>query len=57
MAGLGIALRGFGKALKKLKNKADNMSDKTAGNLAIGMLTGTVGTAGILAKRKKKKSK
>jgi len=30
MAGLGIALRGFGKTLKKLKSKADNMSNTTA---------------------------
>ena len=57
MEGLGIALRGLGKALGKAKKKAVNMSDKTAGTI------GMVGTAGFVVgggealKRKKKKKK
>ena len=35
MAGLGIALRGIGKAVKRGISKISNMSDKTAGTVTM----------------------
>jgi hypothetical protein len=56
MAGfVGIALRGFGKALRKGFNKASNMSDKTAGTVGMTGMAGAVVGAGALSKIKNKK--
>jgi len=52
---VGAALRGFGKALGKIGNKASKVSDKTVGNITMGAIGAGVVGAGELAKRKKKK--
>ena len=57
MAGLGIALRGLGKALGKAKKKADNMSNKTAGTIGMVGTAGAIVGGGEALKRKKKKKK
>jgi hypothetical protein len=59
MAGLGIALRGFGKALKKFSKSKQRVKDFKKGAIAGGAatLTGNVLGAVILSKSKKKKSK
>lgn len=57
MAGLGIALRGFGKALGKKKKKLSpkekriKKENKKVAGLAAGMLTGTAGYVGALYKK------
>ena len=60
MAGLGIALRGLGKAVKKGISKskfmARNMSDKSAGTLTMTGVGAAVVGGGELLKRKKKKN-
>ena len=56
MAGfVGIALRGFGKALRKGFDRASNMSDKTAGTIGMTGTAGAVVGAGVLSKIKNKK--
>jgi hypothetical protein len=56
MAGfVGIALRGFGKALKKGLGKVGDMSDKTAGTIGMTGTAGAVVGAGVLSKIKNKK--
>jgi hypothetical protein len=57
MAGLGIALRGLGKAVKKGISKISNMSDKTAGTITMTSVGAAVVGGGELLKRKKKKTK
>ena len=57
MAGLGIALRGLGKALDKAKKKVDNMSNKTAGTIGMVGTAGAIVGGGEALKRKKKKKK
>jgi hypothetical protein len=54
MAGLGIALRGLGKAVKKGISKIGNMSDKTAGTITMTSVAGAVVGGGEALKRKKK---
>ena len=56
MAGLGIALRGLGKAVKKGISKIGNMSDKTAGTITMTGVGAAVVGGGELLKRKKKKN-
>ena len=56
MAGLGIALRGIGKAVKKGISKAANMSNKTAGTITMTGVGAAVVGGGELLKRKKKKN-
>ena len=55
MAGLGIALRGIGKAVKKGISKISNMSDKTAGTVTMTGVGAAVVGGGELLKSKKKK--
>jgi len=56
MAGfVGIALRGFGKALMKGVGKVGDMSDKTAGTIGMTGTAGAVVGGGELLKNKKKK--
>ena len=56
MAGLGIALRGIGKAVKKGISKISNMSDKTTGTITMTGVGAAVVGAGELSKRKKRKN-
>tara|TARA_Y100000114_G_scaffold45356_1_gene41042 strand:- start:36 stop:371 length:336 start_codon:yes stop_codon:yes gene_type:complete len=56
MAGLGIALRGIGKAVKKGISKISNMSDKTAGTVTMTGVGASVVGGGELLKHKKKKN-
>ena len=56
MAGLGISLRGIGKAVKKGISKISNMSDKTAGTVTMTGVGPSVVGGGELLKRKKKKN-
>ena len=60
MAGLGIALRGFGKALGKVIKKKKKLSpkekrikkeNKKVAGIAAGVLTGTAGYVGALYKK------
>lgn len=57
MAGLGIALRGIGKAVKKGISKAANMSNKTAANLAVYGTSGMIVGASVLGERRRRKRK
>ena len=59
MAGLGIALRGFGKALKKFSKNKQRIKDVKTGILAGAgaTLTGNVLGVAIASKSKKNKSK
>ena len=58
MAGLGIALRGLGKAVKKGISKIGNMSDKTFGTVTMtGVAGATVGGGEVLRRKKKKEPK
>ena len=57
MSVVGIALRGFGKALKKGIGKVGKMSDKTAGTVGMGgTVIAVVGGAEAI-KRKNKKAR
>ena len=57
MSVVGIALRGFGKALKKGIGKVGKMSDKTAGTVGmVGTVGAVVGGAEAI-KRKNKKAR
>ena len=56
MAGLGIALRGIGKAVKRGISKIGNMSDKTAGTVTMAGVGAAVVGGGELLKRKKRMS-
>ena len=56
MAGLGIALRGLGKAVKKGISKINNMSDKTAGTITMTGVGAAVVGGGELLKRRKRKN-
>ena len=57
MAGLGISLRGIGKAVKKGISKISNMSDKTAGTVTMtGVGASVVGGGELLIRKKKKNS-
>ena len=56
MAGLGIALRGIGKAVKRGISKIGNMSDKTAGTVTMTGVGAAVVGGGELLKRKKRKN-
>ena len=56
MAGLGIALRGLGKAVKKGISKISNMSDKTAGTITMTGVGAAVVGGGELLKRRKRKN-
>ena len=56
MAGLGIALRGIGKAVKKGISKISNMSNKTAGTITMTGVGAAVVGGGELLKRKKRKN-
>ena len=59
MAGVGIALRGFGKALKKFSKNKQRVKDVKTGILAGAgaTLAGNVLGVAIASKSKKKKSK
>ena len=57
MAGLGIALRGLGKAVKKGISKISNMSDKNAGTITMTGVGAAVVGGGELLKSKKAKDR
>ena len=56
MSIFGIAKKGLG-LLGKMKKKADNLSDKTAGTIGMVGTAGAVVGGGEALKRKKKKTK
>jgi hypothetical protein len=57
MAGLGIALRGFGKALKKFSKNKQRVKDVKRGILAGAGATLTGNVLGVVAASKTKKNK